>query len=90
MERPLVVQAKLGSAKKQQQQALAAIARLPVKEQLAFHFPYDVTSKFPGYIWQTWKYTPSSRYFLDKFRPPEASWTEKHPTFVHEVTSLQQ
>jgi len=89
MKRPLVAQAPLGSAKKQQQQALAAIARLPVKEQLAFHFPYDVTSKFPGYIWQTWKYTPSSRHFLDKFRPPEASWTEKHPTFVHEVVTDQ-
>jgi alpha 1,6-mannosyltransferase len=57
----------------------------PLKDQLEYQFPYDATSKFPAYIWQTWKYTPSSGQFDEAFREPEASWTLKHPTFVHEV-----
>ncbi|GAB7354772.1 hypothetical protein MBLNU459_g5171t1 [Dothideomycetes sp. NU459] len=57
----------------------------PLRQQLAYQFPYDPESKFPAYIWQTWKVTPSSGDFDEDFRTPEASWTEKHPTFVHEV-----
>jgi len=72
-------------AKQQQQLSLAEIRNLPVAEQLAYQFPYQVSSKFPAYIWQTWKFTPASPDFEEKFRITEASWTEKHPTFVHEV-----
>ncbi|OAX78281.1 hypothetical protein ACJ72_07413 [Emergomyces africanus] len=61
------------------------IARKPLRERLRYQFPYDLRSKFPAYIWQTWKYTPASGLFDEKFRPFEASWTELHPTFVHEV-----
>ena len=43
--------------------------------------------KFPAYIWQTWKYTPAQGEFTDQFRACEASWTEKHPGFVHEVVT---
>lgn len=57
----------------------------PLRDQLEYQFPYDPTSKFPAYIWQTWKYTPSSGQFDEAFREPEASWTMLHPTFVHEV-----
>lgn len=57
----------------------------PIRQQLAYQFPYDVESKFPAYVWQTWKTTPSSGDFEETFRPFEASWTEMHPTFVHEV-----
>lgn len=57
----------------------------PLRKQLAYAFPYNADSKFPAYIWQTWKYTPSSGKFGDEFRPAEASWTELHPNFVHEV-----
>lgn len=57
----------------------------PLRQQLAYQFPYDADSKFPAYIWQTWKVTPASGDFDESFRPYEASWTEKHPTFVHEV-----
>ncbi|KAI5817763.1 nucleotide-diphospho-sugar transferase [Pyronema omphalodes] len=74
-----------GSAKGQQKLSIAKVLDLPVPKQLEYHFPYDVTSKFPAFIWQTWKYTPASAKFSEKFRPTEASWTEKHPTFVHEV-----
>ncbi|PGH12315.1 hypothetical protein AJ79_04381 [Helicocarpus griseus UAMH5409] len=61
------------------------LARKPLRERLRYQFPYDMKSKFPAYIWQTWKYTPASASFDEKLRPYEASWTEWHPTFVHEV-----
>jgi alpha 1,6-mannosyltransferase len=57
----------------------------PLKEQLEYQFPYDVESKFPAYIWQTWKYTPAQGEFSEEFREAEASWTILHPNFVHEV-----
>lgn len=53
--------------------------------RLRYHFPYRLESKFPAYIWQTWKYLPSSVWFREELRPMEASWTELHPGFVHEV-----
>lgn len=56
-----------------------------LRDQLSYQFPYDVESKFPAYIWQTWKYTPASGEFAEPLRIAEASWTEKHPSFVHEV-----
>lgn len=58
-----------------------------LREQLQYQFPYDQEGKFPAYIWQTWKFTPSSGEFEEAFRPAEASWTEKHPGFVHEVVT---
>lgn len=58
---------------------------LPLRKQLSYAFPYDAEGKFPAYIWQTWKYTPASGEFNEAFRPAEASWTELHPSFVHEV-----
>ena len=71
------------------QQTLTDIGDLSLKEQLSYQFPYDVAAKFPGYMWQTWKVTPASGEFSEKFRTGEASWTEKHPTFVHEVITDQ-
>ncbi|KAL1835842.1 hypothetical protein VTJ49DRAFT_5980 [Mycothermus thermophilus] len=58
---------------------------LPLYERLARQHPYDVEVKFPAYIWQTWKWTPAHGEF--DFRPQEASWTEQHPGFVHEVVT---
>ena len=54
-------------------------------EKLQYQFPYEPEGKFPAYIWQTWKNTPNEGGFDDTLRPQEASWTEHHPTFVHEV-----
>ena len=71
------------------QQLLADMSRAPLKDKLAYQFPYDVESKFPAYIWQTWKYTPASGSFGESFRPAEASWSEKHPGFIHEVITDQ-
>lgn len=58
-----------------------------LKEHLEYLFPYQGASgtKFPAYIWQTWKYTPAMGEFDLRFRITEASWTEKHFDYVHEV-----
>ncbi|GAB7359642.1 hypothetical protein MBLNU230_g6823t1 [Neophaeotheca triangularis] len=64
---------------------IADLKTQPLRKQLAYNFPYDPESKFPAYVWQTWKYDPSSGKFGEEFRPAEASWTELHPSFVHEV-----
>jgi alpha 1,6-mannosyltransferase len=63
----------------------AQLSKKSLREQLAFQFPYDPESKFPAYIWQTWKTSPSSPKFEKTFRPLEQSWTDQHPGFVHEV-----
>ncbi|KAF2454005.1 glycosyltransferase sugar-binding region DXD domain-containing protein-containing protein [Lineolata rhizophorae] len=64
---------------------LNELQQLPLRKQLEYEFPYDPESKFPAYIWQTWRYTPASGQFEEGFREMEASWTVLHPTFVHEV-----
>jgi alpha 1,6-mannosyltransferase len=61
----------------------------PLRQQLEYTFPYDPLSKFPAYIWQTWKTTPASGEFKEEFREPEATWTVLHPSFVHEVITDQ-
>lgn len=71
------------------QQILQDLSRASLREKLGYQFPYDPESKFPAYIWQTWKYTPASGDFGENFRPAEASWSEKHPGFIHEVITDQ-
>jgi alpha 1,6-mannosyltransferase len=58
-----------------------------LREHLEYLFPYQGPSatKFPAYIWQTWKFTPAMGEFDERFRTTEASWTEQHPDYVHEV-----
>lgn len=68
-----------------QQVPLSDLKARPLREQLAYAFPYDSEGKFPAYIWQTWKTTPASQDFDEAFRQPEASWSDLHPSFVHEV-----
>jgi alpha 1,6-mannosyltransferase len=72
-------------SKEQQQQHLGASATAPLRERLRYQFPYDLEPSFPAYIWQTWKYQPSSYWFAEELRVPEASWTDMNPGFVHEV-----
>ncbi|KAJ5794908.1 hypothetical protein N7457_001507 [Penicillium paradoxum] len=64
---------------------LGAYPTAPLRERLRYQFPYEIENRFPAYIWQTWKYTPSSFWFDEDLRGPEASWTEMHPGFTHEV-----
>lgn len=79
---------KQGSAKEDgAQHPLTEVATKGLREQLQYQFPYDRQGKFPAYIWQTWKVTPASGAFGENFRPAEASWSELHPGFVHEVVT---
>ncbi|CAK7228513.1 alpha-1,6-mannosyltransferase Och1 [Sporothrix curviconia] len=59
------------------------LSKMTLYDKLAYQYPYDVDKKFPAYIWQTWKYTPANGEFT--FREQEATWTEQHPGFIHEV-----
>ncbi|KAF3768537.1 family 32 glycosyltransferase [Cryphonectria parasitica EP155] len=59
------------------------MSKMTLVEKLAYQHPYDVESKFPAYVWQTWKYSPADGKF--KFREEEATWTRLHPGFTHEV-----
>jgi alpha 1,6-mannosyltransferase len=77
---------RIALAKKPLQQIpMSDLSAQPLRKQLAYAFPYDSEGKFPAYIWQTWKQTPASLEFEEIFRGPEASWSELHPNFVHEV-----
>jgi alpha 1,6-mannosyltransferase len=78
-----------GNRAKPDQTLLLDLSRAPVGDKLAYQFPYDLEAKFPAYIWQTWKYTPASGDFGENFRPAEASWSELHPGFIHEVITDQ-
>jgi alpha 1,6-mannosyltransferase len=73
--------------KPQNQQTIENLSSKPLRERLRYQFPYDLESKFPAYIWQTWKHSPSSGEFGEDLRPLEASWTEQHPGFIHEVVT---
>lgn len=61
------------------------MSHMSTYDKLAYTYPYDIESKFPAYIWQTWKKTPRDGDF--EFRDQEASWTLEHPGFVHEVVT---
>ncbi|KAM0273925.1 hypothetical protein ACHAQH_008129 [Verticillium albo-atrum] len=65
------------------QKPMMDMSKLPLYEKLAYQYPYDVETKFPAYVWQTWKTTPQDSKF--QFREQEASWSEQHPGFIHEV-----
>lgn len=67
------------------QQPFGASPTAPLRERLRYQFPYDLQRSFPAYIWQTWKYTPASMWFNEDLRNAEASWSELHQGFTHEV-----
>lgn len=69
----------------QNQETVQEIVSKPLRERLRYHFPYDIEAKFPAYVWQTWKVGPDSSKFEERLRPFEASWSNLHPAFVHEV-----
>ncbi len=69
------------------QKTMIDTSKMTLYEKLAYQYPYDVETKFPAYIWQTWKWTPAHAEF--QFREQEATWTEHHPGFIHEVITDQ-
>ncbi|KAK4458287.1 hypothetical protein QBC42DRAFT_308718 [Cladorrhinum samala] len=76
-----------GGGSRQGQIPIKDMSKMTLYEKLAYQFPYDVETKFPAYIWQTWKWTPAHGEF--EFREQEATWTEQHPGFTHEVITDQ-
>lgn len=68
---------------------LLELKKLPfgtsVGTQLAHQFPYESESRFPAYIWQTWKQSRDDPTFDSRFRDAIRSWEDKNPGFVHEV-----
>ncbi|KAJ5785885.1 uncharacterized protein N7503_011097 [Penicillium pulvis] len=86
-EQDAYAQSKLQKASGRGQLPLGATPTAPLRERLRYQFPYDMSKGFPAYIWQTWKYDPTSEYFGDEFRGTEASWTNLHPGFHHEVVT---
>ncbi|KAK7915133.1 Initiation-specific alpha-1-6-mannosyltransferase [Apiospora marii] len=69
------------------QKPMIDTSKMSLYDKLAYQYPYDVETKFPAYIWQTWRYTPADEEFA--FREQEASWSQQHPGFVHEVITDQ-
>lgn len=56
-----------------------------IREKLIYLYPYDPHSKFPAYVWQTWKHGLNDERFDEKFRQGESQWAWKNPGFVHEL-----
>lgn len=67
------------------QKPMADMSKMSLYDKLAYAYPYDVQSKFPAFIWQTWKKTPGDNDF--EFRDQEGSWSAQHPGFIHEVVT---
>ncbi|KAI5964496.1 och1 [Candida theae] len=56
-----------------------------IRDKLTYLYPYDSESKFPAYIWQSWKHGLNDDRFDEKFRQGESQWAFKNPGFVHEL-----
>ncbi|KAI9903530.1 hypothetical protein N3K66_000059 [Trichothecium roseum] len=69
----------------QSQKPMMDMSRMSVYDKLGYAYDYDMETKFPAYIWQTWKHKPTDADFM--FLGQERSWTELHPGFVHEVVT---
>ncbi|KAI9172354.1 Acyl-CoA ligase SID4 [Paramyrothecium foliicola] len=65
------------------QKPLMDMSHMSTYDKLAYAYPYDLETKFPAFIWQTWKKTPADKNF--EFRDQESSWSGQHPGFIHEV-----
>lgn len=59
------------------------MSRMSTYDKLAYAYPYDVDTKFPAYIWQTWRQNADDFNF--QFKEQMESWRDEHPGFVHEV-----
>lgn len=59
--------------------------KFSLREKLAFITPYDPKTKFPAYIWQTWKHGLNDDRFDVQYREGQAQWAVKNPGFVHEL-----
>lgn len=58
---------------------------LSLREKLIALRSYEVSGKFPAYIWQSWKHGLNDDRFGEAFRQGESQWAYKNPGFVHEI-----
>ncbi|QPG75598.1 hypothetical protein FOA43_002955 [Brettanomyces nanus] len=58
---------------------------LSLREKLAYLYPYDANKRFPGYIWQSWRYGLNDDRFGPEFKMGEEAWARSNPGFVHEI-----
>ncbi|CAK9440162.1 uncharacterized protein LODBEIA_P42620 [Lodderomyces beijingensis] len=56
-----------------------------IRDKLMYLYSYDSESKFPAYIWQSWKHGLNDERFDPKYRQGESQWAYKNPGFVHEL-----
>lgn len=86
-EKLLLLEKESKQLDKQLNQMRRLPADTPVRAQLAYQFPYDQTSRFPAYIWQTWKQSKDDPNFDERFKDRVKTWSDKNAGFVHEVMS---
>ncbi|OBA23521.1 hypothetical protein METBIDRAFT_107145 [Metschnikowia bicuspidata var. bicuspidata NRRL YB-4993] len=60
-------------------------ATMSVREKLVYMVPYVARSRFPAYIWQTWKHGLNDDRFDANFKEGQAQWAFRNPGFVHEL-----
>ncbi|KAM9907185.1 hypothetical protein OXX79_001106 [Metschnikowia pulcherrima] len=58
---------------------------MSVREKLLFMVPYETRSKFPAYIWQSWKHGLNDDRFDATYKEGQAQWAFRNPGFVHEL-----
>lgn len=58
---------------------------MSIRDKLVYMTPYDPKSKFPAYIWQSWKHGLNDDRFDEAYKEGQAQWAFKNPGFVHEL-----
>ncbi|CAH6721283.1 putative glycosyltransferase Hoc1p [[Candida] jaroonii] len=65
------------------------MAKLPesstLRNQLAFHFPYEPSKPFEKSIWQTWKVSLSDENFPIKYKSYQREWENLNPGYQHHI-----
>ncbi|GEQ72748.1 hypothetical protein JCM33374_g6436 [Metschnikowia sp. JCM 33374] len=83
---------RLAQLEKQNEYLLAQVRSLKVppssmsvREKLVYMVPYETRSRFPAYIWQTWKHGLNDDRFDANYKEGQAQWAFRNPGFVHEL-----
>lgn len=58
---------------------------MSIRDKLVYMIPYDPKSRFPAYIWQSWKHGLNDERFDQAYKEGQAQWAYKNPGFVHEL-----
>lgn len=58
---------------------------MSIRDKLVYMVPYDPKSRFPAYIWQSWKHGLNDERFDQAYKEGQAQWAYKNPGFVHEL-----